>query len=121
MSENHYDHDQDERDYYDRESEKQLRSCLFSLKALAVITVLFIIGMLIFSCKSAEPPVALPYGPVISVQGDKIEVAFEVINKEPGSQISGWFYVPGHGFVKGNIFPDFSKYRHPLPEHHGNR
>lgn len=72
-------------------------------------------GALFFtSCKSIkEPPVAVPYGPVISIQGDWVEVSFEVINKTPGSQIAGWFYCPLHSYKKGNIFPDFTKYKHP--------
>lgn len=69
--------------------------------------------LLALSCKSAIAPIALPYGPVISIDGDTIEVAHEVINKEKGSQIAAWYYVPGHGFVKGDIYPNFSKYQNP--------
>lgn len=72
-------------------------------------------ALLLASCKVQEPPVALPYGPVISVDGDLIEVAHEVINKQKGSQIAAWYYVPGHRFVKGNIFPDFTRYINPTP------
>ena len=115
------DLDQYERDLYDQESGNAARGCLNAFKLLGILVIVFLLALWLLGCKAAEPPVALPYGPVISVQGDQIEVAFEVINKEPGSQISGWFYVPGHAFVKGNIFPDFSKYRHPLPAAHGNR
>jgi len=68
---------------------------------------------LLFSCSSLIPPVALPYGPVISINGNMIEVAHEVVNKEKGSQIAAWYYVPGHNFVKGNIFPDSTKYLNP--------
>lgn len=116
MSSSHYDHEQDEIDFFERESLKSIDGCARSSKIL-VLLILILIGCLVFftGCKTAAPPVVVPYGPVISIDGDRIEVAFEVINKEPGSQLAGWFYVPGHRFVKGNIFPDFSKYKHPVP------
>jgi hypothetical protein len=115
MSSDHYDHEQDERDHYDRENEKQLNSCLFSFKALAILTGLFLIGMLLFSCKAVEPPIAEPFGTVITVEYDVIQVAHAVVNKDPGSQLAAWYYCPGHAFKKGDMFPDFSKCPMPLP------
>lgn len=57
-----------------------------------------------------EPPVSEAFGTVISVDGDDVLVAFEVINKDKGSQASNWFYCPRHQFQKGDRYPDPTKY-----------
>ena len=72
------------------------------LCAFAVMTML--------SCKSIEPPIADPFGTVITAQRDVIQVAHPVINKDPGSQLAAWYYCPGHVYVLGDRFPDFSKH-----------
>ncbi|WP_057935833.1 hypothetical protein [Algoriphagus resistens] len=111
MSEMHYD-DQKDQDYYDRQYQKQVKSCLFSFKMLAILFVLYIIGVLLFtSCKAIVPPVTVATGTVISVDGDNVLVAFEVINKAKGSQGSNWFYCPKHFFKVGDTYPDSAKYQ----------
>ena len=71
-----------------------------------------------FSCESLKPvmhaPVSEATGTVISVDGDNVLVAYEVINKEKGSQASNWFNCPGHQFQKGDSYPDSTKYN-PKP------
>jgi len=74
--------------------------------------ILIPVFFLLLSCSSL-PPVALPYGPVISIDGDLVEVSHEVINKQKGSQIAAWYYAPGHHFVKGDMYPNSAKYSNP--------
>lgn len=57
-----------------------------------------------------QPPVSEAIGTVISVEGDDVLVAFEVINKVKGSQATNWFYCPKHQFRKGDRYPDPAKY-----------
>ena len=76
-----------------------------SLRLCALAGFIFLL-----SCKAYDPPIAEPFGIVITVQGDAIQVAHAVVNKDPGSQLAAWYYCPGHGFEKGNAFPDSSKY-----------
>jgi len=115
MSSEHYDHEQDERDYYDRENEKNLKNCLFSFKAFAILPGLFFIAMLLFSCYSIQGPIAEPFGVVITAERDLIQVAHKVVNKDRGSQIVAAYYVPGHTYQVGDKFPDLSKYSYPHP------
>ena len=115
MSSEHYDHEQDERDYYDRKNKENLKSCIYSFKALAILTGLFFIAMLLFSCASIQGPIAEPFGVVISAERDLIQVAHKVVNKDRGSQIVAAYYVPGHTYQVGDKFPDLSKYSYPYP------
>ncbi len=84
------------------------------MKVFGYLSLLVMLLAWMFSCK-VQPPVALPYGQVISIDCDLVEVVHEVINKQRGSQIAAWYYVPGHRFVKGDIFPDFTRYINPTP------
>jgi hypothetical protein len=61
------------------------------------------------SCKVAQLPITTAIGTVISVDGDQVLVAFEVINKEKGSQGSNWFYCPRHNYKKGDWYPNPDK------------
>jgi len=109
MNSSHYDHEQDERDYYDRESAKHLNGCAFSFKALAVLTILFLIGMMLFRCAPAQAPATLSTGTVIQVDGDRILVTFPVVNKDFSDQAANWFYIPGHSYQVRDRYPDPSK------------
>lgn len=106
MVDNHFDHEQAERDYYDRESEKHLKGCLFSIKALALLTAIFLIGMMIFSCASQIQPATSSIGTVLQVDGDRVLVTFPVVTRELGSQSANWFYIPGHGYQVRDVYPD---------------
>jgi hypothetical protein len=81
------------------------KSILHILIWLVLILIFFA-----FSCKSAQPPVAVPYGSVTSVQGDWVQVTYEVVNKDPGSLITAWWYCPGHRFARRDRWPDSTKY-----------
>lgn len=109
MTKHYHDHEQDERDYYDRESEKHLNSCLFSMKALAIMSILFLMGMMLFSCASAQPPATRSIGTVIQVDGDRVLVTFPVVNKDFSDQAANWFYIPGHAYRQGDLYPDPDK------------
>lgn len=67
--------------------------------------------LLLTGCKNFIPPVSEATGIVISIDGDNVLVAFEVINKEKGSQASNLFYCPKHTFQKGDRWPDYTKYK----------
>tara|TARA_R110002020_G_scaffold475112_1_gene708602 strand:+ start:2409 stop:2771 length:363 start_codon:yes stop_codon:yes gene_type:complete len=116
MSEMHYDHDQSERDEYNQSVKNLRKGCFNSLKIFAVVVVILALCMWLFSgCEAmksaAEPPISEAFGTVISIDGDGVLVAFEVINKDKGSQSSNWFYCPRHRFRKGDTYPDPSKYQ----------
>ena len=109
------DHEQYEREYYDRQLEQAEKSCLFSAKSLLMIIVILTLIACFSSCVSMKyPPVTVATGTVISVDGDNVLVAFEVINKTKGAQGSNWFYCPRHVYSKGDRYPDPGK--HPNPE-----
>jgi hypothetical protein len=115
MSSRNYDHEQQERDHYNRKNEKNLRHCISSFKFLLILTATIFIGMLLFSCASIQGPIAEPFGVVITAERDLIQVAHKVVNKVCGSQIIGVYYVPGHTYEVGDRFPDLSKYEYPFP------
>lgn len=104
------DHDDYEREYYERQLEKSRKSCLTSAKAAVVLIVILFLISWMTSCVSVKyPPVTAAIGTVISVDGDNVLVAFEVVNKAKGSQGSNWFYCPRHSYSKGDRYPDPSK------------
>ncbi|WBL42361.1 hypothetical protein PBT90_00065 [Algoriphagus halophytocola] len=73
---------------------------------------LLLLAFLCFSCRTAkQPPVTTAIGTVISVDGDNVLIAFQVINKDKGAQGSNWFYCPQHQFQVGDKYPDPSKYK----------
>jgi hypothetical protein len=115
MSSRNYDHEQQERDHYNRKNEKNLRHCVYSFRFLLILTATILIGMLLFSCASIQGPIAEPFGVVITAERDLIQVAHKVVNKVCGSQIIGVYYVPGHTYEVGDRFPDLSKYEYPFP------
>lgn len=106
MDKYYHDHEQDERDYYEQMSFKRLDGCLFSFKAFLIAGIIFLLTMLFVGCSSAKLPATESIGTVISVDGDKVLVAFEVVSEQRGSQASNWFYVPRHSYSKGDRFPD---------------
>jgi len=71
--------------------------------------------MLLFSCASSQGPIAEPFGVVITAEGDLIQVAHKVVNKDSGSQLAAFYYCPGHTYEVGDRFPDLSKYDYPFP------
>lgn len=103
------DHEQDERDYYDRESEKHLNSCLFSFKSLAVLTILFLIGYLLFGCASTGPRATHSVGTVTVIDGDMVLVTFPVATEGYADQAANWFYIPGHSYQVRDKYPDPDK------------
>lgn len=105
------DHEQYERDYYDQESGNAARGCLNAFKILLLIIAAALVGLLISCASVKHPPVTVATGVVISVDGDHVLVAFEVINRSTGSQTSNWFYCPKHTYQKGDRYPDPSKYQ----------
>ena len=109
MASSPYDHEQDERDYYERESEKHLKGCLFSVKALAVLTALYFLVMLAISCVASQPPATLSTGTVIQIDGDRVLVTFPVVNKDFSDQAANWFYIPGHTYQVRDFYPDPNK------------
>lgn len=106
MTDSPYDHEQAERDYYDRESEKHIKGCLYSFKALAWITILFVIGMLLFGCASVQPPATTSIGTVITVDGERVLVTFPVVTGNYSDQAANWFYIPGHSYEVRDMYPD---------------
>lgn len=120
MNSSHYDHEQEEHDYYYRESKKRLKGRLFSLKALAILTVLFLIGMYVFGCAPAQVPATRSIGTVIQVDGDRVLVTFPVVNKNFSDQAANWFYIPGHSYEVRDFYPDPAKDPN-LPAHERNR
>lgn len=120
MNNSHYDHEQDERDYYDRESEKHLKGCLFSMKALAVMTILFLLAIALFGCAPAQAPATRSIGTVIQVDGDRVLVTFPVVNKNFSDQAANWFYIPGHSYEVRDFYPDPAKDPN-LPAYERNR
>ncbi len=107
MNNSHYDHEQDERDYYDQQSEKHLNGCLYDIKGLVVMIILFLIGMMISGCASVQqPPATTSYGTVIDVEGETIWVVFDVVNRKPGDKASNRFHIPGHRYSEGDYYPD---------------
>ena len=115
MSSRNYDHEQQQRDHYNRKNEKNLRHCVYSFKFLVILTATILIGMLLFSCASIQGPIAEPFGVVITAQQDVIRVAHKVVNRDCGFQIIGVHYVLGHTYEVGDRLPDLSKYAYPFP------
>lgn len=109
MTDNPYDHEQDENDYYYRESEKRLQSCLFSFKAMAVMALIATLFMLFTSCASQLPPATSSIGTVLQVDGDRVLVTFPVVTHSLGSQSANWFYIPGHSYQVRDAYPDPNK------------
>jgi hypothetical protein len=104
-----HENKQDEYDYFDHQEERKLKGCLYSFKAMSIITLIFLIGMMLFGCAAKRYPATTSVGYVISVDGDEVLVAFEVVNEQRGSQASNWFYIPGHRYQKGDRYPDPAK------------
>lgn len=109
MSDHYHDHEQDERDYYDRQSDKHLREIGYQIRFWALLTAILMIAMLIFSCKPAQMPATLSIGTVIQVDGDRVLVTFQVVNKDYSDQAANWFYIPGHSYQRGDTYPDSTK------------
>lgn len=101
-----YDHEQDEHDYYYRESEKRLKYFVFSIRAMAILAVIFILILLIGSCSSTIPAATSSTGTVIDVRGDTVWVLFEVVNRKEGDKASNYFHIPGHSYAEGDFYPD---------------
>nr|WP_287937758.1 hypothetical protein [Algoriphagus sp.] len=120
MNSSHYDHEQDERDYYDRESEKHLKGCFFSFKSLAILTVPYYLIMLAISCAPAQAPATRSIGTVIQVDGDRVLVTFPVVNRNFSDQAANWFYIPGHSYEVRDFYPDPAKDPN-FPAHERNR
>lgn len=110
MPEMHYDHEQAERDYYDIQNARKYRGCLTGFKTFLVLLTITMLALFFFSgCASTQPPATSSVGIVISVDGDRVLVSFEVMNEKRGSQASNWFYVPRHTYQKGDRYPDARK------------
>ena len=109
MNSSHYDHEQDERDYYDRESEKRLQGCIYSFKMMLILTGIFFVFMLLFGCVSAQPIATSSTGTVIQVDRDRVLVTFPLLTKGYADQASNWFFIPGHRYQIGDKYPDTSK------------
>jgi len=106
MTESPYDHEQTERDYYDRESDKRLKSCLFSFKAMAILILFFLLLMLLFGCSSVQPPATTSTGTVITVDGERVLVNFPVVTGSYSDQAANWFHIPGHSYKVRDMYPD---------------
>jgi len=106
-----YDHDQREREFFNKEFNKTAAGCMRIIRIGFWILMVSAIIWYAISCKPISYPVTEATGTVISIDGDNVLVAFEVINKDKGSQGSNWFYCPKHTFKKGDRWPDPSKYK----------
>lgn len=98
---NHFlpqEHEQNERDYYDRENERKLNNCLFSFKALAVIASIVIILMLLFAC-SPKPYALLTEAIPMRQDGDRVLAVFQSVHGSPERYHAQWFYFPGFGLI----------------------
>lgn len=104
-----YYNDQDERDYYDRSMMKAQKSCLFSFKALTVLTIIFFLLMFAFSCAGSQPVATLSTGTVYQVDGDRVFVVFKVVSRNYADQAVNVFYIPGHRYQERDFYPDPSK------------
>jgi hypothetical protein len=103
------DHEQYERDYYDRESGDAVKGCMYALKIWAVAIILLTLAMLFFSCGPTERIASRSTGTVIEVDGYRVLVAFPVAYRNVGDQTVNWFYIPGHSYVVRDRYPDPSK------------
>jgi hypothetical protein len=96
--------------YYDRMQKKRSKDFAYTIKALAVLLALFILGMIITGCASASiPPATSSVGTVLQVDGDRVLVTFPVVTEKLGSQSANWFYIPGHRYEVRDRYPDPSK------------
>jgi len=79
-----------------------------SVKLLIIcLTVLILVG-----CRSNAILSTESMGLVISVDGDRVLVAFDVKTEEYGDQMVNSFYIPGHHYGKGDRYPDPCKDPH---------
>jgi hypothetical protein len=99
----------DNQDYYSRQEKRRLEYSRFSFRAMIIISLIWILACLVFGCAPKQYPATSSVGYVISVDGDRVLVAFEVVTEQRGSQASNWFYIPGHRYKKGNKYPDPDK------------
>lgn len=81
-----------------------------TIKGLAsMATVIIIILLLCCSCFSFKRAYTSNYGEVISVDGDKVEVIFMVLNYRDEYLTNVFYHQGGHGYSVGDTYPDFSK------------
>ncbi len=81
----------------------------FTKKKSAFIAGFFTI-MLCLACVGSQPITTEAEGIVITVEPDRVQVAFQVVSEKHGSQAINWFYCPGHRYQKGDRYPDLEKY-----------
>lgn len=110
MSEHYHDHEQDERDYYDRSFTRMDEYAWWALRwMIKLIIPMLLLSWLFFGCSSAHPIATESTGRVIQVDGERVLVTFRVVNKNYADQGVNWFYIPGHSYQEGDRYPDPKK------------
>lgn len=52
-----------------------------------------------------------PEGTVIKVEGDLVCVVYDVLSEKGGQCINCALHLDGHGYKKGDAYPDFTKHK----------
>ena len=110
MDKHYHDHEQDERDYYERSFTRRYEYAWWVFRwMIKLIIPMLLLSWLFFGCSSAQPIATESTGTVIQVDGDRVLVTFKVVNKNYADQGMNWFYIPGHSYREGDRYPDPEK------------
>jgi hypothetical protein len=110
MNEHYHDHEQDERDYYERSFTRRHEYAWWAFRwMIKLIIPMLLLSWLFFGCSSAQPIATESTGTVIQVDGERVLVTFKVVNKKYADQGVNWFYIPGHSYQEGDRYPDPKK------------
>ena len=102
MSEHYHDHEQEERDYYERSFTRRYEYAWFTIKLIVKLIIpMLLLSWILFGCVSSQPIATESVGTVIQVDGDRVLVSFKVVNKNYADQGVNWFYIPGHSYQEG--------------------
>lgn len=99
--------------------DKATQRKVFGIIAIAVMINIALV--VLKSCVSSQAPATRSTATVVQVDGDRVLVTFQVVDRDFSDQAANWFYIPRHSYQLRDRYPDPDKDPSLQKSANGNR